>query len=398
MVAHATILPGSGRAPAQSGSLDLLVARQKNALRGGDITPIVQHNRVFDKKENIWVPRSNLLLPDDPYWHAGRDGDGGGGGGRGGGGSQQSQSQPQPGEEQEGEGQGAGPGQGDLNLSPKEFLELYLGPFELPNWQRKDLLEQKDMRWRRKGIQRHGSVGRLDKRQTQRQRLRRAGAEKWAHPDKYPGRIIPGSDRVPFEPERDFRFGRLIPEPDPDAIAVMYCLLDGSYSTKGEPLQIAQNAFFVLVKALRLLYKKVVTVMVSHTETPLHHETEEAFFALDATGGTQFSPTFLWMDNDARKRFPKGKCNRYWAHFTDGDNSSSDKEPQKKALSDLMLREFNHGFYLEFKSTTATTKWSDGGESILELPEEIRQHISMAKVTSRKDLRAALRKLLGIDR
>jgi len=258
---------------------------------------------------------------------------------------------------------------------------------------------EKDMRWRRKGIQTHGSMGRLDRKQTERRRMVRAGAERWAHPEKFPPNIIPPSNLVPFEPE-DYRFGRLVPRPSPDANAVMFCLLDGSYSTKGEPLITAQNAFFVLVKALRLVHPNVVTVMISHTTEPIPHDTEQSFFALDASGGTAFASTFVFMRDDMRKRFPLSKWCRYWAHITDGENMTSDKEPTAKILEELMLKECNHGFYLEFKTTAsvASTKPTDGLATIQGLSEAARQHISTSEVVGRKDLSRSLKKLLGITK
>jgi uncharacterized sporulation protein YeaH/YhbH (DUF444 family) len=225
--------------------------------------------------------------------------------------------------------------------------------------------------------------------------MRRAGAERSAHPEKFLGKSIPGSNLVPFEPG-DYRFGRLVPRPSPNANAVFYCLLDGSYSTQGEPLITAQNAFFVLDKALKLVHENVVLVMVSHTTEPILHETEQSFFALEASGGTAFASTFVWMRDDARKRFPLSKYCRYWAHFTDGDNMTGDKEPTEAVLKELMLDEFNHGFYLEYNTNTTTTKQSVGIETINALPEAAKQHISISKVAGRKVLSPALKKLLGI--
>ena len=71
--------------------------------------------------------------------------------------------------------------------------------------------------------------------------------------------------------DSDIRYGKLVPKPAPDANAVIYYLLDASGSTVNEPLITAQNAFFVIHKALRLMHRNLKVVMVSHTTEPRLH-------------------------------------------------------------------------------------------------------------------------------
>lgn len=142
----------------------------------------------------------------------------------------------------------------------------------------------------------------------------------------------------------DLRYNNYVKQPKPITQAVMFCVMDVSFSMGESEKIIAKKFFILLYLFLNRKYKHIELVFIRH-----HSEAEECdqekFFTSKESGGTVVSTAYEVM-NTALKRYDNNVWNIYMAQVSDGDNDNSDSNKVKELLSKI-LPLLQHAIYLE---------------------------------------------------
>lgn len=129
--------------------------------------------------------------------------------------------------------------------------------------------------------------------------------------------------RIAYIDPVDLRFNRFQPTPEPNAQAVMFCLMDVSSSMTEDMKDLAKRFFLLLHLFLQRKYEHVDIVFIRHTSEAKEVD-EEAFFRSRETGGTVVSSALREMRRIAEARYAAADWNIYVAQASDGDNYASD--------------------------------------------------------------------------
>ncbi len=227
------------------------------------------------------------------------------------------------------------------------------------------------------------------------------------------GNIVPSVEEVPFH-KNDLRYNRLEERDDPDSKAVVFLLLDRSGSMTGDPLVIAKAYFFLNVLFLKGRYKTVKLVLISHDAQDYMWKTEEEFFKIGAGGGTVAVPAWeltykvaqtgatCKQTNVTEGPFSVSEWNRYMFHATDGqlfDGADVIQNWWTKILSQSDAA-FSFAGYLEIGNSWGgySKDWDLGGQALIKLPSEIKDHLGMARVNSLSEVADAFVQILTKDR
>lgn len=155
---------------------------------------------------------------------------------------------------------------------------------------------------------------------------------------------------IPYIDKLDLRYRNTVQTPQPNAAAVMICLMDVSGSMGEREKDIAKRFYILLYLLLHKKYEKVEIVFVRH-----HHEAEECsehdFFHKRASGGTVVSEG-LRVVNEVADRYPPEQWNIYVSQASDGDNWSDDAALCGKELERLLPR-LQYFTYLDIPSQYA---------------------------------------------
>jgi uncharacterized sporulation protein YeaH/YhbH (DUF444 family) len=381
----------------------------KNLLRrGGDIFKSVQRNGVDYKQfaypelfkgvhlatdaGRNFVPASDFALEipaaslpigiGEPRWRPGRDRPGSGGG-----------------------GPDASDDPADLVYLPitmEELAELLALLFDLPWLLAKDQDKILAYTLKIRGVKKRGPMSRLDLEATQMAWLERwrsvynANPEEWS---QFGEDDIPDKEDFPLD-DVDLRFKRVEEKWDPDSKAVVFFEEDSSGSMGGEPIAMARFYFLLNLVWLRARYGEVDVVLISHNAMAFRVETEQEFFAVDAGGGTVFSPAHVLAMEIADREYPADLWNRYAFHGTDGYNF---EPPAYLAeVIERMVTEgqgnFNFFGYLEIDPYGWGGGFATGGmQAINLLSEAARSHVGAARVRTMDEIPEAMKQIVDRD-
>jgi len=287
---------------------------------------------------------------------------------------------PKPGE---GGGTGSSPGsqvaEDDFRfvLSREEVLDLFFDDLELPDMVKLNLKEVLAYKPRRAGYSVSGAPTNISVARTMRNSLGRrialrrpkreeieavqrelAGLEAGEELD--PGeryrRIIAlraELDRlerrrrvIAFVDPVDIRFNRFEPQPQPNANAVMFCLMDVSGSMGEREKDLAKRFFVLLHLFLKRRYDRTDIVFIRHTHTAQEVD-EETFFHSTQSGGTVVSTALEEMQSIIAKRYPSREWNIYAAQASDGDNLATDSERCLGLMDGEIMRLCQYFAYVE---------------------------------------------------
>lgn len=318
----------------------------------------------------------------EPKWQYGRDGKGGGGGSGKGDPSDQA---------------------GELiyvEISMEELIQMLFEEMELPDMLKKQLATTKVKTYKFRGVQPNGPKPRLRKNDTAKARIRRAIGMKNANPESYQHikGHIPDIQEVPFH-KQDERYNRVDETFDEDSKCVVFFVLDRSGSMGGDPLMIAKAYFLLNLMFLKTKYKDVTVVMIAHDAQAYRIRDEKKFYEIEVDGGTTFGPAYQMVWDIAQSEFPSDVWNRYMFHATDGV-MFGEKSDMQAHYTKMVKGKFNFLGYLEIDPGlwAGSGGWQDGGKAILDLPEEIKKHVGMAKAKSLKDVPEAFKAILTKDK
>lgn len=140
---------------------------------------------------------------------------------------------------------------------------------------------------------------------------------------------------VSFLDRVDLRYNNFVPQPRPVTQAVMFCVMDVSYSM-GEAEKIMAKKFFLLLHLfLKRQYEHIDVVFVRHHEEADECD-EETFFTSRTSGGTVVSTGYAEVQRIINSRYPADDWNIYLAQASDGDNYGHDDKTAREVLGELM--------------------------------------------------------------
>jgi len=217
---------------------------------------------------------------------------------------------------------GAGSGEGGLEFvlefKVDDILDWLWEELELPNLEPRsaDGLDQPE--YVREGIDRRGPRARLDRRRTVKEAVKRRAIQ---------------TNPIPFTDD-DLRFRQLARRPQPTTQAAVIFVLDVSSSMDEASRQLAKSFFFWALQGIRRQHTHIETAFIGHTVKAWEFS-EEEFFAVRATGGTEASGAFALSLDLIKDRFDPAQYNVYVFYASDGDNFAADREASRERLKDL---------------------------------------------------------------
>ncbi len=221
----------------------------------------------------------------------------------------------------EGDG-GAGTGEGGvqfvLEFKVDDILDWLWEELELPNLEPKSTRSLDNSEYVREGIDRRGPRARLDRRRTVKEAVKRRAIQ--ANP-------------IPFTDD-DLRFRQLSRRPQPMTQAAIIFIIDVSSSMDDASRQLAKSFFFWALQGIRRQHTRIDTAFIGHTVTAWEFS-EEEFFAVRGSGGTEASCAFALSLDVIRERFDPSQYNIYVFYASDGDNYSADRDASREGLKEL---------------------------------------------------------------
>ena len=217
---------------------------------------------------------------------------------------------------------GAGTGEGGvefvLEFKVDDILDWLWEELELPNLEPKtaDSIERSE--YVREGIDRRGPRARLDRRRTVKEAVKRRAIQ---------------TNPIPFTND-DLRFRQLTRRPQPQTQAAVIFILDVSSSMDDASRQLAKSFFFWALQGIRRQHTRIETAFIGHTVNAWEFS-EEEFFAVRATGGTEASRAFGLSLDVIHERFDPSQYNVYVFYASDGDNFAADREASRERLGEL---------------------------------------------------------------
>lgn len=151
---------------------------------------------------------------------------------------------------------------------------------------------------------------------------------------------------IAFVDPVDIRFNRFEAQPQPNANAVMFCLMDVSGSMGEREKDLAKRFFVLLHLFLKRRYDRTDIVFIRHTHTAQEVD-EETFFHSTQSGGTVVSTALEEMQGIIAQRYPSREWNIYAAQASDGDNLATDSERCLRLLDREVMRLCQYFAYVE---------------------------------------------------
>ena len=131
------------------------------------------------------------------------------------------------------------------------------------------------------------------------------------------------ANAINFLDKPDLRYNNFVSQPHPITQAVMFCIMDVSYSMGETEKMISKKFFLLLHLFLRRRYKNIEVVFIRHHETAETCD-EETFFTKKETGGTIVSSAYVLTKQLIDDHYNAKDWNIYIAQCSDGDNFSND--------------------------------------------------------------------------
>ncbi len=250
---------------------------------------------------------------------------------------------------------GAGTGEGGvefvLEFKVDEILDWLWEELELPNLEPKtaDSIDQSE--YVREGIDRRGPRARLDRRRTVKEAVKRRAIQ---------------TNPIPFTDD-DLRFRQLARRPQPLTQAAVIFILDVSSSMDDASRQLAKSFFFWALQGIRRQHTRIETAFIGHTVNAWEFS-EEEFFAVRATGGTEASGAFALSQEIIQERFDPSQYNVYVFYASDGDNFAADREGSRERLKGLSATA-NYMGYVETTRRSSDRLNTEMGRLFKELEE-----------------------------
>jgi uncharacterized sporulation protein YeaH/YhbH (DUF444 family) len=287
------------------------------------------------------------------------------------------------------DGEGAGVGQGsgkghkpgdiageepsedflETEVPIEELIELMLEDLGLPNLEEKKVREvEAEMGWRIKGITREGPSSLMHVGMTVREGIKRfwfhlRTLQKETGKDeltcsralKQTGGIVLNAIELLKDPEsikeeadeikafpiiypEDERYLKIQENTEYQSNAVLFAMMDVSYSMDELKKYLARSVLYWLVEFLRMMYKRVEICFIVH-HAQAYQVSEKIFFGTRESGGTKCHTAYELADDLIDNKYPPEAWNTYVWHFSDGEDWSPEDtvEVIKKMLPKINM-------------------------------------------------------------
>jgi uncharacterized protein len=259
-----------------------------------------------------------------------------------------------------------------FTLSRDEFLNIFFEDLELPNLMRTAFAESNTKKMVRAGYVKEGTPSNLAVPRTMKTALARRialsgplaeelerirlelvlalqGEQTIENIDKLEAQIAELERRlghVPFLDDVDLRYRHRVPQPQPVARAVMFCLMDVSASMDQNKKDLAKRFFTLLYLFLTRKYEHVELVFIRHTDEAEEVD-ENTFFYDQRSGGTVVLSALELMKVICAMRYPRTEWNIYGAQASDGDAFGADAGKSARFLRGELLPLTRYFAYIE---------------------------------------------------
>ncbi|MES0813001.1 YeaH/YhbH family protein [Roseibium sp. SCPC15] len=331
--------------------------------------------------------------------------------------------------------QGSPDGEGEddflFALSREEFLDFFFDDLELPDLIKQSLKEITKTHPRRAGYSTTGAPANINVARTMRNSLgRRIGLgrpkdketlnllrrilllEQISSPTKEQidelialrakrDQIMRRRRVVAYIDPLDVRYNYFEQQPEPNANAVMFCLMDVSASMGEREKDLAKRFFMLLHLFLDRRYEKTDIVFIRHTHDASEVD-EETFFYSPQTGGTVVSTALVMMKDVIDERYPPSEWNIYAAQASDGENFSGDSSKCASLLNEELMKICQYFAYVEIVDEDEA-QLINSEASGMELWESYRQvadiwpNFARKRVSKASDIYPVFRELFAKD-
>lgn len=283
-----------------------------------------------------------------------------------------------PGQGAGGAGQGEGDEEYEVWLDMEEVEEMLFAELDLPRLKpKKEEVEVTDYKF-----DTHAVKGpQIDKKATMRRILKRNAAE--------------GDPGLKTIKKDDLRYMSYHDRPRPKSKAVVFLMMDVSYSMGEFHKRIARLFFYWTVKFLRYRYDNVVVRFIAHT-SEAKEVTEHEFFNRVESGGTAVSSAYRLAAELQHQHYPQEDWNIYVLHASDGDNWTLDNVEVFDAIKGLTKVASLVG-YLEIKQAQPhlfgynMPTWSTLLEDLGNRRKELGEEFMLTHVSTEKDIWGSLK-------
>ncbi|MGF1552392.1 MAG: YeaH/YhbH family protein [Paracoccaceae bacterium] len=317
-------------------------------------------------------------------------------------------------------------------LSRDEFLDLFFEDLELPDLVKTDLREKGATKPYRAGISTSGVPANLDVRRTMRHALGRRLAlgrpkgdalsalkerlftlEAIAEPSEAERaeraaieaeveRLSARQRSIPWLDPLDVRYSYYEQRPEPNAKAVMFCLMDVSASMRERDKDLAKRFFVLLHLFLRRRYDAVDLVFIRHTNRASEVD-EDTFFHARDTGGTVVSTALAEMRRIVAERYAPSEWNIYAAQASDGENFRGDSAQCTAMLHETLMPVCQYYAYVEILAEQERhfIRGSGTGSELWLAYREVAEawpNFAMTRVGDPADIYPVFRELFSRDR
>lgn len=329
------------------------------------------------------------------------------------------------------EGSDSGEGEDDFvfALSREEFLDIFFEDLELPDLIKQSMKEVQTFRPQRAGYSVSGAPNNINVARTMRNALGRRLAlrrpnqqevrdlqerifklETVSSPTAKQKRelknlhneleeVLRRQKVIAYIDPLDVRYNYFQQQPQPNANAVMFCLMDTSASMGEREKDLAKRFFVLLHLFLKRRYDRIDVVFIRHTHNAQEVD-EEAFFYSRETGGTVVSTALREMMRVIEARYPPSEWNIYAAQASDGENFAGDTDTCVDLLNSEVMRLCQYFAYIEILDE-AELKLFQGEENGMELWRGYRRvkeewpNFAMKRIASPADIYPVFRQLFA---
>lgn len=410
------------------------IRRVRNHVKSA-VDDVVRERKIadIDRGERVGVPydgirepnfhyeagsgRSDRVLPGNRQFNVGdrirKPPSGGGAGGRG----------------REGADDGEGEDDFLFVLSREEFLDIFFEDLELPDLIKHTLKEVDTFKPQRAGYSITGSPSNLAVASTMRNALGRRIAlkrpssgemkalqaelfklEAISEPSpaqkrrkkKLLGELEEMSRRraaIPYIDPLDVRYKAFERRPEPNANAVMFCLMDVSASMGEREKDLAKRFFVLLHLFLQRRYDRIDLVFIRHTHNAQEVD-EDTFFYSRETGGTVVSTALDEMRHIVEQRYPPADWNIYAAQASDGDNFPGDSERCLSLMRNAVMPLVQYFAYIEIidEAEAEFLLSDDSGVELWRTYQKVSRdwsNFAMKRIATRADIYPVFRELFA---
>ena len=328
---------------------------------------------------------------------------------------------PQQGGGGQGSGQASDQGEGEEDftfaITRDEFLNYLFDDLALPNMIKKSLAQTKNFQTRRAGFVSEGTPNNLSVVKSMRNaHARRIGMgagkrrklkelQSQLETAEHVGNtaIIPTLKSeiedlerrlklIPFLDDIDLRYRNQVKVPMPTSKAVMFCLMDVSWSMTQDVKDLAKRFYLLLYLFLERNYEQIDIVFIRH-HTSAKEVDEQEFFYSRETGGTIVSSALKLMDEIIQSRYDGGDWNIYAAQASDGDNWDDDSPLCAELLSKKILPAVQYFSYIEITPNDHQALW----DAYKHVGKSFDKQFAMAQIRGPEDIFPVFRELFARD-